>query len=413
MKRTGSKTEKSQIRIRTAARKLLRGLEFLHKAMLKIGELGVVGENRNKLILFLAALTKNLDVPVSVLVKGQSSSGKSNLIRTVLQLFPPECVISRASLSAKAPVHGEESVKGRILYLFEYRGGKDAQYLLRLQQSEKYIAHEYATITGGERKTNVSEREGSPVVLTTTTESKVFADDETRFLSVWIDDSPQQTLAVMEAQVHSDIGEGKSDLAVWQEAIRLVGRYRNRVLFPGWFVKIAALVPRDHVRVRRDWERFLAFCKVVAICRSAASGAQQQTEVEVNFSDYCVAYTVLNSALASSVHQSNERALDLANAVRRLFRKLKRPVTVKEVAAHLQWKGALAYKYLNVAIKRRFVKQVSGTRQSNQKLLEPVPSVETGFLPSPKLVFATVDEINVEDGAFLDPLTGKRKVFVR
>jgi hypothetical protein len=171
-------TKKADAQIKADANKLVSDATFLHRAMKKIGEFGIVGEEKNKLILFLSGLTKDFDMPMSVMVKGQSSSGKSNLIRKTTLIFPPECVISRASLSAKAPVHGQGSLKGKILYLFEYRGGKDAQYLLRLQQSEKVIAHEFTTVRGATRETKIAQREGSPVIFTTTTESRVFVDDE-------------------------------------------------------------------------------------------------------------------------------------------------------------------------------------------------------------------------------------------
>src|SRR5690242_1785767 len=99
------KTSRTSVRS-WGARKLLSEPLFLHRTMRKIGELGVVGEEGNRLALFLAGLTKDCDEPVSALVRGPSSSGKSNLVRNVLQLFPPEVVITRATLSSKAPVYG-------------------------------------------------------------------------------------------------------------------------------------------------------------------------------------------------------------------------------------------------------------------------------------------------------------------
>lgn len=400
-------TQKQHARIRMRARELLRDPAFLYRAMMKIGELGVVGEERNRLILFLASLTKDLDTQVSVLVKGQSASGKSNLLRKTLQIFPPECVISRASLSAKAPVHGEGSLKGKILYLYEYRGGKDAQYLLRLQQSEKTIAHEYTTIRGTERETTVSERVGSPVVLTTTTESKVFTDDETRFLSAWIDDSPQQTLAIMEAQVSSATVADSYSLAVWQEALRLIGHQHVTFQFPSWFSEVAGMVPKEHVRVRRDWERFLAFCKAVAMCRSVNESVRSSKDIEISFADYCVAHAIVNAALASSVHALHERELALASAVRQLHKNFKKPVTVQDAAKQLGWKESLLYKYLRPTIKHKLLKEVGGTRQSNQKLLEPVPGSQSGFLPSLEHVVRTLAGISEDEQQFVHPLTGE------
>jgi hypothetical protein len=402
--------QKLQAHGQAQARKLLRSLDFLYLTMMKIGELGVVGEKRNRLVLFLAGITKDLDQQVSVLVKGQSASGKSNLMRKVLLLFPPECVISRASLSAKAPVHGEGSLQGKIFYLFEYRGGKDAQYLLRLQQSEKMIAHEYTTIRGSERETIVSERVGSPVIFTTTTESKVFTDDETRFLSTWIDDSSQQTLAIMQSQVAKSRAAGTLGIASWQEAIRLIGRQRCEFHFADWFREIPRMVPTDNVRVRRDWERFLTFCKAVALCRSftaSSSGVKPGRQVTVSFADYCVTHIIVNAALASSVYTLHERELALAEAVRKLTKKFKKPAALQDVATFLGWKRSLVYKYLRATIKHKLVREVDGKRQSNRKLLESIPGARSGFLPSPEQVLRVAEGISDDERNFVHPLTGE------
>jgi hypothetical protein len=400
--------KKNQERTKAEAHRLLRDEAFLYRAMTKIGELGVVGEERNRLILFLAGLTKDFDMPISVIVKGQSSSGKSNLIRKTTQIFPPESVIARASLSAKAPVHGEGSLKSKILYLYEYRGGKDAQYLLRLQQSEKAIAHEFTTMRGAERETKIAERVGSPVIFTTTTEGKVFVDDETRFLSIWIDDSPQQSLAVMQAQLSSAASAEEPGLPVWHEAARLVGRANVQFSFPLWFNEVAKMVPKAHVRVRRDWERFLTFCKIVAVCRSFSIGPQVPREFDITFSDYCVTHCILNAALASSAHTLHERELALADAVRTVQKSSKRPVTIEEVADHLNWKESLVYKYVEPAVEHKLIRKVSGTRQSNKKLLESVPGSETGFLPSPERVAKELVGLKLT-ARFIDPISGKPK----
>jgi hypothetical protein len=396
----------SKAKCKEDARRLVSDPAFLYRAMNKIGELGVVGEKRNRLILFLAGTTKDLETPVSVIVKGQSSSGKSNVTRKTLELFPPECVISRSSLSAKAPAHGQGSLAGKILYLQEYRGGKDAQYLLRLQQSEKLISHEFATIRGAGRGTEVSEREGSPVVLTTTTESKVFTDDETRFLSIWIDDSAHQTLAIMQAQVAGANASVEPSLPIWQETARIIGRRKVAFRFPSWFSDIAALVPTEQVRVRRDWERFLTFCKAVALCGSFVSHKKNPDQIAISFPDYCIAYRIVNPALASTIYALHEREIALSEAVRALHKHNKKPVTVAEVTQHLKWEKSLVYKYLDPALQHKLIKQIPGSRQSNQKLLEPEPGAQSGFLPSPKQVLKTIDGVGHE-ARYVNPLTGK------
>ena len=152
-----------------AAMKLLRDPQLLFHVGEKVESLGVTGEERNRRIIFLAGLTSALAHPVSILIKGATSSGKSNLIKNVVKLFPPELVVVRASLSKQAPVYGRDPLTGKIFYLLEYHGGRDAQYLLRLQQSEGDISREFTTVTGNRRGTEIAHRMGSPVVLTSTT----------------------------------------------------------------------------------------------------------------------------------------------------------------------------------------------------------------------------------------------------
>ena len=195
----------NQVDLNKKALTLLRDTKFLFRAGQKVTELGVIGERRNILILVLAGMSRTLPEPTSVIMKGSTSSGKSTVVKTCVRLFPSSCVIERAGLSGKALAYGKGSMAGKILAIAEYRCGKDAQLLLRLLQSEGSIKHEATTVRGASRTTSTVEREGFPVVLTTTTSQFVFADDETRFLSIWADESAEQTLAVALAKARGPV----------------------------------------------------------------------------------------------------------------------------------------------------------------------------------------------------------------
>lgn len=188
-------------RIERAALELLRDPKFLFNVGQEIGAAGVVGELRNRLILFLACLTTVFDRgSVSVLMKGSSSTGKSNLVRAVLKLIPPELVLTRSSLSKKALAYGASNLAGKILYLMEIHGGRDAQFYTRLLQSEGALVHEATTVTGGNRGTAVATRAGVPLILSTTTDERVYPDDETRYLSLRADESSGLTREVLRSQ---------------------------------------------------------------------------------------------------------------------------------------------------------------------------------------------------------------------
>jgi hypothetical protein len=139
-----SKRKFTGVRVhRAKAIQMLNDPLFLYKAGQRVAKLGVIGERRNILILVLAGIARTLPKPPHVLIQGPTSSGKTTLIKTTLHLFPPSCVEERAGLSAKALAHGKGSLANKILFIQEYRCGKDAQQLLRLLQSEGRVTHEY------------------------------------------------------------------------------------------------------------------------------------------------------------------------------------------------------------------------------------------------------------------------------
>src|SRR6266478_8937939 len=110
---------------------------FLFRASQKVRELGVIGEERNKLAGLVGCISRECDEPVSF--KGTTGSGKTRQFKAYTQMFPQSCVIERAGLSEKALAYGKDPLARRILFINEYRCGRDAQQLLRLLQSDGEI----------------------------------------------------------------------------------------------------------------------------------------------------------------------------------------------------------------------------------------------------------------------------------
>jgi hypothetical protein len=406
------KTSKTSKKIRIAALMLIRDSRFLFRVAQRIGHMGIIGEMRNRLVLFLAGLTKDFAKPVSVLEKGASSTGKSELVKTVIALFPPECVLKRASLSSKAPVHGADELSGKILYIVEYRGAKDALYLTRLLQSEAEIIHEFATVVGSDRGTTVVSRRGSPVVMTTTTNERVFEDDETRFLSIQADDSPEQTHKVILAHFTPvPVRHDGIELPMWHEAVRILGKKVPRFRLPDWFTVLADEIPSEEPRARRDAVRFLSLLKAVALCRSHSDGRikERSSEIEVRFADYCVAHHILSRAFSSTFAGVHPQVLKLAKIVRKLKKKFGRPVSVKEVAQSLGWSAAVVYKFAKKAEKQKLVQYESGSHLWNQKGLLPGLVSRPNFLPDPQLILRKCKELG-DEVQYVHPLTGKNVV---
>lgn len=399
------KKSKRRSSISKEARQLLGDPKFLFNASKRVERLGLVGENLNRLIVIVAGMSRTLPEPLSVLVKGPTSCGKSTIVKTSLRLFPSNCIVERAGLSRRALAYGKMSLTGKILFVTEFRCGKEAQQLLRLLQSEGKITHEYATSKAQKRTTATVQRVGRPVVLTTTTDEEVFADDETRFLSAHADQSPEQTLAIVVARAQKRKIIDDSDLPIWQAAMSLLrfkkGDFEHH---PKWLKYVAQKLPLDRLRVRRDWSRCVSFCSAIALWRSFGKSGP----TEITFEDYCIAHTILEPVLVSKNQYGNETAHEIANTVAKLKKRLGRAVTVGEIAENLGLNKKVVYKRIKYAIKKRLIRYESGTREKNEKRLRPVKSARTRFLPSPRSVLRHHPELG-HTVEIVDPLTGKRR----
>jgi energy-coupling factor transporter ATP-binding protein EcfA2 len=383
------------------ARKLIRDPRFLYRAARKIGELGVVGELRNRLIIFLACLTMLLDEKVSVIAIGPSGSGKSTLFERTTPLYPPECVIKRASFSRKAIAYGEESLDGKILYVNEYRGGTEAQMMLRLLQSEGHFAHEYVK---GEH-TEVADRAGFPVIVTTTTKEDLVEDDSTRFLAVRVSEKPEHIRAVLKRSLVRRESQ-EPDVEVWQQAIRLLGdRAQGPFDFPRWLHYVVDQVPLEKVRVQRDWRRCLGMLQASALCGS-------QHSREISFADYCVVYQILNPALTATMHAVSEHELAVRRSVLNLSKELEHGVTVQQIREQLNWNRSMTYKYVHAAVQHKLIRYEGGTREKNVKRLLPIEGAAGKFLPSPRQVLQHVKDLG-ESVEFINPFNGELETFRR
>jgi hypothetical protein len=418
--RTRSQARKRQLRaahsdieikippeVRAKASELVRDPRFLYRVGQKIAELGIVNENTNRAVIVLAGIANQ-----SIVIKGESSTGKNELMRQSIKVLPPEWIMTRASLSKKALVHGQDSLDGKILYLMEDMGGKEAKPPLRLLQSEGEVTHEFTTVRGSERKTAKKTRSGKLAVFTTTTQPKIYADDETRALSLYPDTSSEQTRAILRAKLAGPGPEKEPPVEVFQQAIRLIASGNVSFKRPNWFGYLAENMSADQVRVRRDLPRFLSLLEAIALCRRFATGHDGDLELEISFADYCVAHRLLNSVFKSTLEGMPQQEIEIAEAVRKLYASKKKAVRVSDIAEHLKWSEDKSYKYAKAAVDHGLIACEPGTRPHNVKRFLPKEDARHDFLPSPRDVFDANPEIGNEV-SYIHPLTGKKRTLRR
>jgi DNA primase len=245
---------------------LLKGRRLLSRAAVDMKRLGHVGEFAAKKLAFICAASARSGEAIQPSTHAQSAAGKNSLWDTVLSLFPPEMVVKRSGLSAKALFRTEADLKGAVLYLQEVAGSEDASYTIRVMQSDGRLEYEATEkMPDGSLRNVVYRTEGPTVIVQTTTKNHLHPENETRVFPIYIDESEQQTGRIVRSYLKEASGRGPSGVEQeqikqrWHDAIRLLES--AEVVIP--FAERIE-IPREPVRIRRDARRLIDVVRVIA-----------------------------------------------------------------------------------------------------------------------------------------------------
>ncbi|WP_409161168.1 hypothetical protein [Pectobacterium sp. B2J-2] len=153
----------------------------------------------------LAAVSRNLDRPLAVLIQSSSAAGKSSLMNAVLNLIPPEERLQYSAMTGQSLFYlGETNLQHKILAIAEEEGVRQAAYALKLLQSdgELTIASTGKDDAIGNLVTKQYTVKG-PVMLMLTT-AAIDVDEEllNRCLVLTVNESREQTEAIHALQRH-------------------------------------------------------------------------------------------------------------------------------------------------------------------------------------------------------------------
>ncbi|MGH8019713.1 MAG: DNA primase, partial [Opitutaceae bacterium] len=255
---------------RVEALALLRDPKLLDRILADFAACGVVGEETNKLVGYLAAVSRKLDAPLAVIVQSTSAAGKSALMDAVLAFVPPEERVKYSALTGQALFYlSETNLKHKILAIVEEEGAERASYALKLLQSEGELT---IAATGkdphtGRMTTQEYRVEGPVMIFLTTTAVDIDEELLNRCLILTVDEGRAQTAAIHRTQRERETLDGllraearAAVLAVHRNAqrllrsLRVVNPYAEQLTFLD-----------DRTRTRRDHTKYLALIRTIAL----------------------------------------------------------------------------------------------------------------------------------------------------
>lgn len=255
---------------RERALALLRDPKLLDRILADFAACGVVGEETNKLVGYLAAVSRKLDAPLAVIVQSTSAAGKTALMEAVLAFVPPEERVKYSALTGQALYYlSDADLKHKILAIVEEEGAERASYALKLLQSEGELT---IASTGkdphtGRMVTQEYRVEGPVMIFLTTTAVDIDEELLNRCLVLTVDEGREQTAAIHRLQRERETLAG---LLRKEERSRVLATHRaaQRLLRP-----LAVVNPfaeqltflDDRTRTRRDHGKYLALIRCVTL----------------------------------------------------------------------------------------------------------------------------------------------------
>ncbi len=255
---------------RQDALELLRDPKLLDRLLADFRRCGVVGEETNKLVGYLAATSRKLDEPLAVILQSSSAAGKSSLMEAVLALMPEEERVQYSAMTGQSLFYmGESDLAHKILAIVEEEGAERASYALKLLQSEGEltIASTGKDPATGRLVTQEYRVEGPVMIFLTTTAIEVDEELLNRCIVLTVDEGREQTRAIHELQREAQTLEGllaKHD----RNRIRKLHQNAQRLLRPLAVVNPHARELRflDHqTRTRRDHTKYLGLIRAIAL----------------------------------------------------------------------------------------------------------------------------------------------------
>jgi len=306
---------------------LLKDPHLLDRILADFTRCGVVGEESNKLIGYLAATSRKLDAPLAVMVQSSSAAGKSSLMDAVLAFMPDEDKVQYSAMTGQSLFYmGAMDLKHKILALAEEAGVARASYALKLLQSEGTLS---IASTGkdpetGKLVTQEYRVEGPVMIFSTTT--AIDHDEEllNRCLTLGVDESREQTRAILTLQRQKRTLDG---LFARRQKERLLKIHKNaqrllRAIAVRNPYADALTFPDERTRLRRDHEKYLTLIDTLALLhqhqrevRSAEQDGERIEYVEVTLTDIEVANHLAHEALGRSLDELSPQTRRLLGEV--------------------------------------------------------------------------------------------------
>ncbi len=299
-------TENTKRNADEAIKDLANNPNILNLLETTVQDRGFAGTAEIPKLVYLTLLSGMLEKPVSLIIKGPSGSGKSFSMNMGKQFIPPDAYEQFEGMSEKALVYLKDlSLKHKHLVIGEASGMADGngRTLLRQLLSEGKVR--YATVQSTDKNglegSELPTLEGPMGLLMTTTANSLHPEDESRMLSVEVNDSPElieQALLAQALGTNRKLAPLNTD--AWFGLYGQIVESSKEVVIP-FAAEIVRGLPTSHDRIKRDFPHVLSLIKAHALLHSATRGRNGDGAVIANVDDYAAVRDLVNEPISQGL----------------------------------------------------------------------------------------------------------------
>jgi DNA primase len=332
-----------------------------------IGKSGIVGEENNRLFLFVIATSHKMPDTLHALIQGSSGSGKTHLLSKIAALMPDERVVKFTRVTENSFYNYDEYFfKGKLICLEDIDGLKEEA----LFAWRELISNNQLSSSTSQKDENGNIRSAQRIVrgpmasLCATTHGAIYEDNMSRMFIVAVDESGEQTQRIMNYQSKSASGiADKETEAEAREFLQNCIRMLKPMKVINPYADKIKLPPQAH-KIRRLHELFLSFVKQVTLINQYQRKRDQQgrivtepedlqTAVEIMFDSIFLKVDELDGSLRQFFEQLKEHILQKENPQQYEF-------TQREIRHALHLSKTQLFRYLNELIELEYLQQSGG-----------------------------------------------------
>lgn len=354
-----------------AAQAFLEQPNLLKETNNLLGKSGIIGEETNRLIMYIIFTSRKLANPLHIISLASSGTGKSYLQEKVSQVIPEE---DKKEITALSPnsfyYQGQLDLKQKLILLEDLTGAVSSLYPIRELQSKKYIIKEVSHKNAkGDTVTITKKVEGPVCIAACTTDEQIYEDNANRSFLIYLDDSEDQDKRIMDYQRKQFAGKiDKTEENQTKHLLQNVQRLLKPVTVINPYAEYLQL-PTEVFKKRRTNAHYLQFIEAITFykqyqkkeCINEETG---ELYIETSIEDIQEANELIKHILLRKSDELNGATRNYLELLKRYLKEQQQTeFKTKEVRAYYRLNINSQKTYMMNLIQNGYIKKNTGNKK--------------------------------------------------